>query len=111
MPLIQMNEDFTWPFSDGGFEGGAGHREHGRPRYRLQKFATDFRRVAPDFNSVRCIRRLGSAAAAAFPDRVADVGAIAHKIDAAAVFHSVRSYWGRQPRPMPFDIRLLAMKS
>ena len=45
-------------------------------------------------------------ASAAFADRVSDVGG---QIDAASVFHGTRSYWGRQPRPIPFDIKEEAM--
>lgn len=106
-----MDEDFTWPFSDGCLQSGTRHSERRRPRYRLEKFAAAFRRVAPDFYAVGSIGRLGSATSAAFAQGVTEIGAVADEIDALPVLHDTRSYFGFQPREMPFDIRLLAMKS
>jgi hypothetical protein len=110
MTLIQMDEDFPWTLVDGCSQGRAGHREDRRPRYRFNHAAAGLWQVAPDFHTIRSIRRLGSSAAA-FTDRVANIAAPGDQVDAAAMFHPRRSYCGFQPRPIPFDMRLLAIQS
>ncbi len=109
--LIEVHQDFSRSLADGSLQCRAGHPKASRPRYRLEQLATGFRRITPDFDSVWSVGRFGSASTAAFANRVPDVGAIADEVDALAVLHDTRSYCGFQPRPMPFDIRLLAMKS
>lgn len=112
MTLVQMDEDFAWSFAHGGLECGTGHGEDRRTRYRLKQVAAGFRWVAPDFDTVWSIRRLRSGfTAAAFSDCVANVGAVSDEVYAFTVLHDMRSYWGFQPRPIPFDIRLLAIQS
>ncbi len=104
-----MYQDFPGALSDGCFASGYGHREDSRPRYRLEELAAGLGRMTPDFDSVWSIRRLRTTATAAFADGVARV--VADEVDALAMLHSVRSYWGFHPRPMPFDMRLEAIQS
>ncbi|TCA17390.1 hypothetical protein E0H68_06345 [Rhizobium leguminosarum bv. viciae] len=106
-----MDQDLAGALADGGFKGCAGDSEIACSRYRLDQRAAGFGFVTPDFYAIQ-IFRVSGFASAAFADRVTRVATVAHQVDAAAMFHcSTRSYFGFQPRAIPFDISEDAMKS
>lgn len=104
MSSIEVDERLSWTLSNGGSQGCTGDGEDRRARYRFQQLATGLGRVCPDFDPVWSIRRLGSAPAAAFANRVAHVGSVTDEVDAPAMFHDTRSYFGFHPRAIPADI-------
>jgi hypothetical protein len=99
--LVEMDKRLPWTLADGSLQCYAGYSERRRPRYRLEELTTGLGRVRPDFDPLGSIRRFGGSTAAAIAYGLADIGALKYEIDAAAVFHSVRSYFGFQPRAIP----------
>lgn len=113
MSTVEMHEHLARTASNCSLVSGTAYGVVRGTRNGLKKLASAFLLIVPDLDPICVLSQIRSrrSTSAAFADGVADIGAFTDQIDAAAVLHSTRSYWGFQPRPIPLLIKEDAMKS